>query len=234
MDKIISGLNELEKSPDCGIINMDDVLNIINMKKNIQQLKALHPYEIHHTEKSGYFTVVDDDTQPNGKRKIRKCSEEKLWDALAEWYLDNKNNITLKELFEKWLEWKRTPHNQDNIKRILASWNAYYLNEPLSSKILEKPMSKITSLMLREWAESLLKKHYPADKKKFSRIFTIVNQCFEYAADEDINIVSENVWQKARKKINRDLITSIPTPSDEEQVFTDQERRQLKGMVRDT
>lgn len=233
MDKIISGIEELEKSPKCGIINMDEVLNIINMKKNIQQAKAIHPYEIHHTEKSGYFTVVDDDTQPNGKRKIRKCSEEKLWDALAEWYLDNKNNITLKELFEKWLEWKRTPHNQDNIKRILASWNAYYLNEPLSRKILEKPMSKVTSLMLREWAESLLKKHYPVDKKKFSRIFTIVNQCFEYAADEDINIVSENIWQKARKKINRDLITSNPTPSDEEQVFTDEERRQLKDMVRD-
>lgn len=233
MDKIISGIEELEKSPKCGIINMDEVLNIINMKKNIQQAKAIHPYEIHHTEKSGYFTVVDDDTQPNGKRKIRKCSEEKLWDALAEWYLDNKNNITLKELFEKWLEWKRTPHNQDNIKRILASWNAYYLNEPLSRKILEKPISKVTSLMLREWAESLLKKHYPVDKKKFSRIFTIVNQCFEYAADEDINIVSENVWQKARKKINRDLITSNPTPSDEEQVFTDEERRQLKDMVRD-
>lgn len=233
MDKIISGIEELEKSPKCGIINMDEVLNIINMKKNIQQAKAIHPYEIHHTEKSGYFTVVDDDTQPNGKRKIRKCSEEKLWDALAEWYLDNKNNITLKELFEKWLEWKRTPHNQDNIKRILASWNAYYLNEPLSRKILEKPISKVTSLMLREWAESLLKKHYPVDKKKFSRIFTIVNQCFEYAADEDINIVSENIWQKARKKINRDLITSNPTPSDEEQVFTDEERRQLKDMVRD-
>lgn len=233
MDKIISGIEELENSPKCGIINMDEVLNIINMKKSIQQAKTIHPYEIHHTEKSGYFTVVDDDTQPNGKRKIRKCSKDKLWDALAEWYLDNKNNITLKELFEKWLEWKRTPHNQDNIKRILASWNAYYLSEPLSSKILEKPISKITSLMLREWAESLLKKHYPADKKKFSRIFTIVNQCFEYAADEDIKIVSENVWQKARKKINRDLITSNPMPSDEEQVFTDEERRQLKGMVRD-
>ena len=223
----------MEKSPDCGIINMDDVLNIINMRKNIQQTKALHPYEIHHTEKSGYFTVVDDDTQPTGKRKIRKCSEEKLWEALAQWYIDNKNNIMLKEFFDTWLEHKRTPRNQDNIRRLQASWKAYYLEEPLSSEILKKPMSKITPLMLREWAESLLKKHYPVDKKKFSRIFTIINQCFEYAADDDIKVVSENVWQKARKKINKELITSTPTPSDEGQVFTDEERILLKGMVRD-
>ena len=78
------------------IMNLDEVLNILQMKKRIQQAKALHPYEIHHTEKSGYFTVVDDDTAPTGKKKIRKCSEEKLWDALAEWYLDNSDrNLTL-------------------------------------------------------------------------------------------------------------------------------------------
>lgn len=233
MEQIISGLEALENSSPSGIINTDEVLKILDMKKRIQQAKALHPYEIHHTEKSGYFTEVDDDTRPTGKRKIRKCSEEKLWNALAEWYLDNKNNITLKEVYEQWLEWKRTPHNQDNIKRLEASWKAYYLEEPLSKKLLEKPVAKITPLMLREWAESLLKKHYPVDKKKFSRLFTIVNQCFEYAADDDINIVSENTWQRARKKINKDLMTDSPLPSDEEQVFTDDERRQLKSMVRE-
>lgn len=87
------------------------------------------------------------------------------------------------------------------------------------------------TLMLREWAESLLKKHYPVDKKKFSRIFSIVNQCFEYASDEDVQIVPANTWQKARKKINRELIVSKPLPSDEAQVFTDDERRQIKVMV---
>ena len=53
------------------------------------------------------------------------------------------------------------------------------------------------------------------DKKKFSRIFYIINQCLEYAADEDRAIVSENNWQKAKEKINRDLIASKTTPFDE-------------------
>lgn len=85
--------------------------------------------------------------------------------------------------------------------------------------------------MLTEWAESLLKKHYPVDKKKFSRIFSIIRQCFEYAADEDVTILTADTWAKARKKINRELITKSPAPLDEEQVFTDDERRQIIEMV---
>lgn len=214
-------------------MNLDEVLNILQMKKRIQQAKALHPYEIHHTEKSGYFTVVDDDTAPTGKKKIRKCSEEKLWDALAEWYLDNSDrNLTLVQVYEKWLDWKTTPNNAENIKRIQTAWKTYYLDEPMSKSLLEKPIAKITTLDLRTWAESLMKKHLP-DKKKFSRMFTIINQCYEYASDEDIALVPENLWQKARKKLNKSLILSKPTASDESQVFTDEERRKIKAMVYD-
>lgn len=228
-----NSIEHLFSLADSGIIKMDEVLDIINMKKRIQQAKALHPYPIHHTEKSGYFTEVDDVTAPTGKRKIRRCSEESLWDALAAVYLDNTDrNISFKELYEKWLNWKATPTNQENIKRLKKSWNAYYLNEPLSHDLIEKPVARITTLDLRMWAESLMKKHLP-DKKKFSRMFTIVNQCFEFAADEDIAIISENLWQKARKKLNKSLIVSRPIPSDESQVFTDEERRQLKAMVRE-
>lgn len=212
-------------------IDFDRVLNEIDMHKKIQQIKRLHPYKIYSSKTSGWFTTVDDLTCPSGKRKIRRCSEEKLWEALIEWYIDNNKDATLSDIYEKWLVWKQTPTNGDNIKRIQASWNAYYLDEPLSEDILTKSLSKITPLMLREWAETLLKKHHPVDKKKFYRIFSIVNQCFEYAADEDIAIIKENTWQRARKKINKDLIVSAPLPSDEEQVFTDKERRQLRVMI---
>ena len=114
----------------------------------------------------------------------------------------------------------------------MASWKAYYLEEPLSKKLLETPVSKITSLQLREWAESLMKKHEP-DTKKFSRMFSIINQCLEFASDEDIAIVNDNLWQKARKKLNKSLMSQSSTPSDESQVFTDEERKMIKTMVRE-
>lgn len=214
------------------IISVDEALDIIEMKKNIQNAKAMHPYEIHHTEKSGWFTVVDDDTAPTGKRKIRKCSEENLWLALADWYIDKSNcNITFRQLAEKWLNQRDIPNHQATFRRIMASWKAYYLNEPLSQQLLDTPISKITSFMLREWAEQLLKKHYPVDKKKCSRMFSIANQSLEYACDEDVAWIPSNPWQRARKKINKDLLVNRAVPTDEEQVFTDEQRRQLLAMV---
>lgn len=226
-----NSINNFTSYQEYDILDLDEVLNILTMKKHIQQAKALHPYEIHHTDKSGYFTIVDDVTAPTGKKKIRKCSEEKLWDALTEWYLDKSDrNMTFQQVYEKWLNWKATPNNAENISRIQASWQVYYLNEPLSKPLIQKPIARITTLDLRIWAESLMKKHLP-DKKKFSRMFTIVNQCFEYASDEDIALVHENLWQKARKKLNKSLILTKPTASDESQVFTNEERRQIKTMV---
>ena len=103
-NKNISSENLLNFNIENDIISIDEALNLIAMKKRIQQAKAMHPYEIHHTEASGYFTSVDDVTRPTGKRKIRKCSEEKLWEALADWYLDKSNtDITLEQLYEKWI-----------------------------------------------------------------------------------------------------------------------------------
>lgn len=140
-------------------------------------------------------------------------------------------SITLRDIFDAWIVLKETPTNKDNIKRIKASWKAYYSNEELSVPIIDSALSSLYPAMLREWAEKLLRKHYPVDKKKFSRMFGIMNQCFEYACDEDIHYLYENPWEKARKKINPLLITGKPLPLDEEQVFTDEERRQICDMV---
>lgn len=129
--------------------------HMLNMKKRIQQAKAIHSYIVY-SGKSGWTTKVDDATRPNGTRQIHKCSEEKIWDALAEWYLDNvHHDITLEKLYDKWINWKSTPLNQPTIKRLQYEWKAYYLNEPLSQKIIKEPVAKITTKDLREWAEEL-------------------------------------------------------------------------------
>lgn len=217
----------------CDIMELDRLLDIMKMGKDIQQIRKIHNYRIYHTEKSGWFTMVDDNTQPSGKRKIRKSSEAKLLEALRAVYLDNsKKNNTFTEVYHDWITGKSHGDNANNIKRIQYEWKAYYENEPLSQEIIQKPLSKITSWDLRQWAESLLKKYRP-NRKKFARMFMIVNQVYEYASDEDINIVADNLWNKARKKLNKELIAPTPIPTDESQVFTDEDRMRLKTMIRE-
>jgi len=72
---------------------------------------------------------------------------------------------------------------------------------------------------------------YPVNNKNFHRMFQVLNECYKYAADEDRAIVPENLWQKAKKKINKALIATSKTPSDESQVFTDDDRRKIEKMV---
>lgn len=220
--------------PDYDIISMDEALKELEMKKRLIKSRAMHPYKIYHSEKSGYFTKVADETATNGFRKIRKSTEEKLWEALAEWYIDNSynNTVTLTDIYAEWIQWKTTPTNAANIKRIEAEWSAYYDKEPLSRSITTMPLRKITALDLRNWAEALMKKHQP-DRKKFYRMFSIVDHCYEYAADEDRAIITANLWKKAKKKLNPSLIVKRSTPSDDTQVFTDEERRLIKRMVYD-
>ena len=173
----INVLNEILKSESNASVVNDSAVNLTDaeevimleraikefeMKKKIIKVKQIHEYPVHHTESSGWFTVVDDSSKPDGKRKIRKSTEEKLWLALADWYLDKIINApTLIDVFEKWIAWKETPRNHSNIERIKISWNSYYFKEPLSQDLINKPMSQITVLELRTWAENLMKKHFP-------------------------------------------------------------------------
>lgn len=224
---------ELKNLLISGIINFDEVLEIKSMNRKFQKTKAMHPYPVHHTETSGWFTTVDDSASKSGKKKIRRSSETGLWEALSEWYIENRHyaqTTSISQLYEEWIDWKETPKNADNIARIRYEWKTYYLEEPLSKDIISKPIVKLTSLELRKWAESLLKK-YKCDKKKYARIFLIVNQVLEYAADEDVNLIPENIWTKAKKKINKDLIYPEIIPEDNTQVFTDEERQAIWKMV---
>lgn len=224
---------ELKNLLISGIINFDEVLEIKNMNRKFRQAKAMHPYPVHHTETSGWFTTVDDSACKSGKKKIRRSSESGLWEALAEWYIENRHyaqTTSISQLYEEWINWKETLKNADNIARIRYEWKTYYLEEALSKDIISKPIVKLTSLELRKWAESLLKKH-KCDKKKYARIFLIVNQVLEYAADEDVNLIPENIWTKAKKKINKDLIYPEIIPEDNTQVFTDEERQAIWKMV---
>lgn len=239
LDKILGTNNSIISSNDAedidaaeNAIMLERAIKEFEMKKRIIKAKNIHDYPIHYTEGSGWFTVVDDSTRPDGKRKIRKSTEEKLWLALADWYLDRMiGGPTIVDVFEKWIAWKETPRNKANIDRIRISWNSYYFKEPISQDIINKPMNKLTVLELRSWADELMKINYPVDRKKFSRMFSIINNCFEYASDPDINIVNDNLWTKAKKKVNKDLMVTPTTPSDESQVFTNDERREIKRLV---
>ena len=223
--------NLLDTSPGCDTIDYEEALKMLEMQKRHLQAEKLHPYPIYHTEKSGWFTMVDDPSHKGGKRKIRKAHREKLIEELAIMYIDKSSKMTLSDMYEIYINWKRTPKNANNIARIEGAWKSYYVSEPLSQDIISKPMCRLTTKELREWCEALLKKHYPVDRKKFYRMFQIMSDCLALASDEDYDLIRENIWPKVKSKINPGLIVPVATPDDNTQVFSDDDRRRIKEQV---
>ncbi|MCR5597194.1 MAG: site-specific integrase [Lachnospiraceae bacterium] len=83
---------------------------------------------------------------------------------------------------------------------------------------------------LRLWAKDMLCKYMP-NVKQYHRMIYPISQVFAYASDEDVGILDQDLWQRAKKKIDRNLIKPTPVPEDETQVFTDEERLFLRQMV---
>lgn len=224
--------NLLQEIAKNDIVNIGDVLAKLEMASRRQKVKVLHNHTIGYSDKSGYYTQVDeiDANGKKGRKIIRKSTEEKLWQALESWYLDKKNSVTLNDVYAEWLNWKAVPGvNDKTIKRNQASWKAYYEK----SSIVKKPMCKLTVKELRDWAEQTIRANNPPiDPGKKSRIFSIANGCFEYACDPDMGYLQMNNWEIAKKKINKALFCARQQPTDDEtQVFTEEQEAKIKEMV---
>lgn len=217
------------------------------MKLLREEIAKVHKYAINHTEKSGWFTRVKP-TPEDPKEKIRLKNEEDFLLALAKHYnieIEPQQQVTLSYLYEKWSTKKAKGWDPETTKRHHASWKAYYNSpqEPVSQELIHKPVAKITKIELCEWAEGLIMKHQP-NEKKFNRMFTIVKNLYEFAEEYDIPIGDTTTWKKARKMIDSNLLKkSAKKETDfedfennyslsETQVFTDEEVLFMQEKIR--
>lgn len=222
---------------DCqNALDYDRIEKLNQLEKEIMATKKekyvllTHTQKIGYTEKSGYYTYVYE-PYTHKTRSIRRKNKTDLINVLYDFYQHYDNTrITFKEAYELWITEKDYGTNVANIKRLKASWRAYYENEELSQWLLYTPIRDIEPAQLREWAMKMIKKHNP-NKKKYARIFTIVNQIYEYTSDYEIAITDENVWAKARKKINKKNLRQDLIPKDNTQVFTDDELCDITELI---
>ncbi len=222
---------QLQSCLDSDKVDTDIVSETLRKMKRLKETKALHKAPIHYTEASKWFTTVEDPTRKNHRRIIKRATEQELWESLDAWYHGEREVVTLQTVYPKWLKEKEMPNNAENIKRLKASWQAYYLKEPLSRDIINSPLSDLTPIKLHDWAEEMLRKHYPVDQQKFSRIFGIAAECLDYAAYHQLGGLTATPWPLAKSRITKGLITRKPTPADEDQVFTEEERLELWRLV---
>ena len=183
----------LKDAVNCGIINIDSVLDTLMSTKREQILK-MHTYAITPpaTENGRWQTCYKD---ASGKRKnIKAQTKEELLDKLIPIYLSDSHidNLTFYGLYEEWLEYKVTVTNSPNtIKRHKEHYRKYF--EP--SALHNMKIKKIDELLLEQECNRIVRE-FNLPRKEWCNAKGILNGMYEYAVRK--KYLTENPMDKVQ------------------------------------
>ncbi len=172
----------------CDILDMNDIRNICDMIKHKTYVQRIHRYKIFQGKDGRWYTYISDDSNKYGRHKIVKRTESLMYDYLYEYYSQDNldSECTLEKIYPEWLKFKLLTANRNNtVHRIDTDYHKYYINEPLSEKILSTPLLKLTVADIKVWSHALIKK-YNLTQKAYFNITTILRQVFQYLIDKEV------------------------------------------------
>lgn len=216
-------MNELLKLYSCAttIEEQECVLKIINMKKR-NKLTEVHNFKIWQGSNAKWYTYIYD-TEEKKRKLIKKATEEKLYNYLLEIYFPPPKIWTIRELYTNWRKYKEQIVNSSNtIYRIDKDWERFYINNDLSTDIIDRDITTLKPLELEGWMCSLIKSH-SLTKKAFYNMSIIPRSIFNFAVEQEI-LLTDNY---AKIKINSSLFRKTRKPESNTQVFTQNEQTKL-------
>ena len=200
-----------------GQINFNDVEKAMKDSMLKKVLQEKHPYKIFRSKDGRWNTYVTDPAKPSGRKRIAKASLEILQEYLYDFYTGASakkwdDNVTLRQLYPKWLESKAKETDADTYPlRLKCTWKKFYENDP----IVDIPLAELDLIMLKDWANTMIGE-YKLTRKKYYNMSIIFRQALEYAVDA--GIIEENLF--SRVKINRGRFVPVHKKRGSTEVFS--------------
>ena len=192
-----------------------------------ERVKKVHPHAISQGKGKDkrWFTHVRDPV--SGKRKrMAAQAEEELFLKLYDIYFVSerkKKKLTIRKVYPEWLQYKvatsgkaTTAHRQD------TDFKHYYLNEPLSQKLIDTPVMDLTRADIKKWECELIRK-YEMTYKMATNVFSILRQLMDYLVD--CEKIPRNTAREVR--IDKALYRKEVKPPAHTQVFYPDETKAL-------
>lgn len=180
MDFTPETLEILADAFKCGIINKEDVLKEVKMKQD-EKIINQHPYKINQGKNGRWYTYLRDPESPKGRRQIAKSTKEKIYEAiLADYNQRNKkndlNSITLENLYEKWMIWRRdTETAPKTITENKNEWNRFLKSNPIA----HKKVREIRMYDLEDFFMQITTNH-AITYKRLTNVKSMLNGLFKY------------------------------------------------------
>ena len=220
----------LSVSVSSGMMDADTAGHYIYLKKE-QMVTDTHPYAISQGQGKDkrWFTYVID--PKSGKRKkVGKRSYDDLICSLYDHYFPPKDELLLPVVYKEWIRYRmETVNRMQTVRRNDSDYRRFYVNEPLSEKIMTTPLNKLTRNDLTSWASGMIRKH-KMTRKAYGNMSLIIRQIYIYLVNE--GLLTENTFARVsvpsaafRKERKKPADTQIFYPDEKERILERAEER---------
>lgn len=226
-DNTLTRLNALEECAN--MQSSDETFKEYETMLKHKILEEKHKYSIYYIEKeNAYRSYLPDVSKPNKRRAIKRKTKEELEDAIISFYIEQEQNsiqnITLEDLFKKWLIYKRdyTSAKAKTIQEYVNDWNKFIRDTDLSKKLVKD----ITPLILIRFFRKLTKdREYTY--KRISNIRSILNGIMSYAIEEEI------IMYNPVHDVNLKNFVYKPVENQKQNVFSKEDTLKLLTYLKD-
>lgn len=202
-----------------GMIDISTIQKTIEMNERKKYLE-MHNHEVWKGKDGYFYTKVDDETKPGGRRMIKKSKREAVEDAIVDFYKSRKDEPTIESVFAEWVEQKI---EYGEIQR--QTQERYQIDfDRFFSEIKSKKIRYVTEEDLEQFVKlSIYQNHLKA--KAWGNLRSILSGMFKFAKKRGYTNISITSFlgdlEISRKAFCKEKKT------DEESVFTDLEMRKL-------
>lgn len=131
----------MQSALEKGIINLSDVQEQMLMNKTKEVLE-MHKYKIWQGENGLWYTYLSDETKPNGRRLVKKKTQEKLNKSLVDFYSVNeqktKSVITFKKCYYSYRELKSEIVSNNTLVKYDSDYKRFFEDTWLSDYDITK------------------------------------------------------------------------------------------------
>lgn len=207
----------LKYAMDNGIIDMNTLQMQIEMNERRKYLEK-HNHKIWQGTDGKWYTKLDDDTKNNGRRLVKRKTEEEIENEVVEYYKDKENEPTIKDVFYDWVNQKL--RYQEIQKQTYDRYEIDFKKFFEESGYSVRKIRYLTEIDLEEFVKSTICDNN-LTAKSWSNVRTLLYGIFKYAKKRGFTTISITSFM-GDLDLSRKSFTHN-RKSDDEMVFTPKE-----------
>lgn len=204
----------------------NDIIDIGSIQKQLEMNERKKYLEMHKSKiwqgKDGYFyTKVPDETKPNGRRLIKKATQDKLDEAIIKYYKGKSEKHYVESVFEDWMN-KKLSYGE--IQRQTYDRRKSDFDRFFPKNIKQKEIKYFTEVELEDFIKTTIYEQ-KLTAKAWSGMKTLILGIFKYAKKMGYTNISITSFLGDLDLSNRAFTKKQKV--DEQSVFNEEEMKAL-------